>query len=105
MNYLVTLILNCLLQINHEQSATLGYNIILVSIIFEHVRKAGAGQTIDNVNYNLQRIGQVISRFNIVFAFSVYKKWTKFTVKHFACGVVVFFLDRNASVYKIFEIL
>src|SRR6476620_11229137 len=67
MSYLETLILNRMLQVNHEESTTLGDDVILVPVVLELGVKPSAGQTVDNIDHDLQRIRQTFSYVRVIF--------------------------------------
>jgi hypothetical protein len=54
--------LNRALQVDHEKSSTLCYDVVLVSDISERVVELSRSQTVNGVDYNLQGIRQVCRR-------------------------------------------
>ena len=56
MNYLEALLLDCELQINHEQGATLSDDVVLVTNILERVFESSTRQTVDAVDNRLQSV-------------------------------------------------
>lgn len=54
---LISLLLQGILQVDHEQRTTLRYDIVLVAWVLECVRELSRRQPIDDVDGNLQRVG------------------------------------------------
>src|SRR5690606_25274930 len=99
MDDLVTLLLNRVLQINHEQCTALSDDVVNVSIVLEGIRELGRGQTIDDVDHNLQSVRECLS---IFFALQI---WLQSAIKHLTCGLVVLMLNRNTSLLQRREVL
>ena len=72
--YVVTLLLHVVLQVNHEQCATLGYDVILVARVSELIVELSRREAIHDVDNNLQRIGKVLG---VLLLFQI---WTKLTI-------------------------
>src|SRR5580765_736175 len=67
----ITMLLNSMLQVNHEQRTTFGNDVVFVSIISERIIEMSARQSIDDVDNDFESVRQIIRRCNIVHLFSV----------------------------------
>ena len=51
-----TTILNCFFQVDHEQSTTLGYDVVFITVIPKWVVKLRACESVDNVDDDLKSV-------------------------------------------------
>ena len=88
-----------LLEIHHEQSTSLGDDVVLVVWITERVREARSRQTVHAVDRDLQSIRQCLG---IVLTLQI---WRQRTVQHLLSRVVLTMLDGHTSSLNIGELL
>ena len=93
------LLLDCVLEFDHEQGPTLCNDIVDVSRILERVIKAGACQTIDDVDSNLQCFRQRLSVLGIVQVSS------KLPTEHLLSRIEILVFDRDTRLLEIREVL
>src|SRR5690606_4081887 len=94
-----TVLLHEVLQVDHEQSATLSHDIVDVSRILERIVELRRSQTIDDVNDNLQSIGQLIGLFLIC------EMTRELPTEHLLGGLEVSMLNSNSSSLQSREVL
>src|SRR4051812_48377117 len=101
-NDLNALGLQSLLEVDHEQRAALGNDVVDVANIAERVVELCRSETVDDVDHDLQRVGELISSLNIPPLVRDGKEWRQLTVEHLGGFVELLALDRDASFDEVF---
>ena len=99
MAYRETLILDGVLQVNHEQRAALSHDVVDIFGIFELAFELGRCQSVHRVDDDLQRIRQ-LGRLSFVSEI-----WRQLTSQHLARLVVVLVLDGDPRIQDILKVL
>ena len=94
-----------LLQIDHEQSATLGDDVVHVANIPERVVELGRSETIDDVDHDLQRVGKLLRTFRSQPSCGSSGYGVRRPSSMAAAAVEIFTLDRDTSFDQVFELL
>ena len=96
--------LDFLLKCFHEQSTTLGYNVVIVTRVAEWIAELRRRQSIHRVDDNFQRVSQVIP--SIIGSTGHYSlcERNQFAIQQFFQGFDVLMLDVNTTILQILEV-
>ena len=95
----ITTLVDLVLEVDHEQSSTLGYDVVLVANITEWVVELSRCQTIHAVNRNLQSLCQVSGCYLIIEVLS------KLSIQHLTSLVKILMLDCDTCISNLLESL
>ena len=99
----IAALLHLMLEINHEQSATLRYDVVLITRIVERIVEVRGGETIHRVDCDLQSLREIILREVGCARNQVINEGRKSTAENDSTGVPILMLNRHTSVFQILK--
>ena len=99
----ITTLLHLMLEVNHEQSATLRHNIVLITRIVERIVEVRGSKAIHRVDRDLQRLREIILREVGCACNQLINKGRKSTAENDSTGVPILMLNRYTSVFQILK--
>ena len=95
----VSTLLYFMFQVDHEQSSTLGYDIIMVAFMLELIVEFGRGHAVNDIYDNLQSIGKHVRRLWIL------QELFKYPSEHLLGFVVFAMFDIYTCLLQVSELL
>ena len=96
--------LDFLLKCFHEQSATLGYNVVIVTRVAEWIAELRGRQSVHRVDDNFQRVSQVIPSIIGSTGHDSLCERNQFAIQQFFQSFDVLMLDVNTTILQILEV-